>query len=237
MPSKNINERKKLSPEKKREAESFHAAGVKTRGGEEAHDDSELTTAQAKKDFAARQFRKLMLTEQNNLHNNLLNSSHSFLSYNHNLGPPYRILLDTNFINFSLQNKMDIYQSLMDCMLAKVIPCICDCVIAELEKLGKKFSLALKMILKEQAEHTNNNELNQNNNNESGKRFQRLHCENKYADDCIVRRVSQTPIYIVATCDQELKRRLRKLPGVPILYIAKHRYTIERLPEVFGAPA
>ena len=30
--------------------------------------------------------------------------------------------------------------------------------------------------------------------------------------------------YIVATCDRDLKRRIRKIPGVPIMYITRHRY-------------
>ena len=52
------------------------------------------------------------------------------------LGPPYHVLVDTNFINFSIQNKIDIKQGLMDCLLADAFPCITDCVMAELEKLG-----------------------------------------------------------------------------------------------------
>lgn len=45
--------------------------------------------------------------------------SHLFFTYNPALGPPYRILLDTNFINFSIQNKLDIFKSSMDCLLGK----------------------------------------------------------------------------------------------------------------------
>lgn len=55
-----------------------------------------------------------------------------------------------------------------------------------------------------------------------------------YADDCIVQRVTQHRCYIVATCDRDLKRRLRKIPGVPIMYIVQHRYSIERMPDAFG---
>jgi len=51
-----------------------------------------------------------------------------------------------------------------------------------------------------------------------------------------VNRVKQHRIYIVATCDKDLKRRIRKIPGVPIMFIQSHRFTIERLPEAFGAP-
>jgi len=45
--------------------------------------------------------------------------SHLFFEDNTALGPPYRILVDTNFINFSIQNKLDLFQSMMDCLLAK----------------------------------------------------------------------------------------------------------------------
>ncbi len=40
-------------------------------------------------------------------------------------------------------------------------------------------------------------------------------------------------IYIVATNDKELKRRLRKIPGVPLMSVGRGKYFIERLP---GAP-
>jgi hypothetical protein len=33
-------------------------------------------------------------------------SSALFFSYNMALGPPYRVIVDTNFINFSIQNKV-----------------------------------------------------------------------------------------------------------------------------------
>ena len=40
--------------------------------------------------------------------------------------------------------------------------------------------------------------------------------------------------YIVATCDRDLKRRIRKIPGVPIMYITRRQYSIERMPDAFG---
>lgn len=45
--------------------------------------------------------------------------SHLFFEYNDQLGPPFHILVDTNFINFSIQNKLDVVQSMMDCLYAK----------------------------------------------------------------------------------------------------------------------
>ncbi|KAK4753234.1 hypothetical protein SAY87_022032 [Trapa incisa] len=136
-----------------------------------------------------------------------------FFKYNTALGPPYNVLVDTNFINFSIQNKLDLEKGMMDCLYAKCTPCITDCVMAELEKLGDKYRVALRIA--------------------KDPRFERLPCVHKgtYADDCLVERVTQHRCYIVATCDRDLKRRIRKIPGVPIMYITQHKYSIERLPE------
>ncbi|KAL4477703.1 hypothetical protein ABPG74_002853 [Tetrahymena malaccensis] len=144
--------------------------------------------------------------------------THLFFKHNTALGPPYRILLDTNFINFSIQNKLDIFKASMDCLLGKCIPYITDCVIAELEKLGHKYRLALKLM--------------------KDPRFEKLKCDHKgtYADDCIINRVRGSRVYIVATCDKDLRRRIRKIPGVPIMYIQSHKYNIERMAEAYGAP-
>ena len=73
-------------------------------------------------------------------------SSSLFFTYNMNLGPPFRILLDTNFVNFSIKNKMDIIDCAVKCLYAKCVPCISECVVGELEKLGKKYKVALKII-------------------------------------------------------------------------------------------
>eukprot|EP01114_Cavostelium_apophysatum_P012911 TRINITY_DN3010_c0_g1_i1.p1 TRINITY_DN3010_c0_g1~~TRINITY_DN3010_c0_g1_i1.p1 ORF type:complete len:192 (-),score=33.06 TRINITY_DN3010_c0_g1_i1:15-590(-) len=141
-----------------------------------------------------------------------------FFQYNASLGPPYHILVDTNFINFSIQNKLELINASMDCLYAKCTIYITDCVMAELEKLGAKYRVALRVAKDE--------------------RFQRLNCthEGTYADDCLVRRVTMHRCFIVATCDRDLKRRIRKIPGVPIMFIQKRKYSVERMPEAFGAP-
>ena len=98
------------------------------------------------------------------------------------------------------------------------IPCVTDCVLAELEKLGPRYRIALRIA--------------------RDPRFDRLPCSHSgtYADDCIVQRVTTSRCYIVATCDRELRRRIRKVPGVPLMYIVRRRYAIERLPDQ-GAPS
>uniref|UniRef100_A0A8C9HBZ3 rRNA-processing protein FCF1 n=1 Tax=Piliocolobus tephrosceles TaxID=591936 RepID=A0A8C9HBZ3_9PRIM len=106
--------------------------------------------------------------------------SNLFFNYNNNLCPPYNIIIDTNFINSSIQYKIDILKGCSEILLAKCNIYITDCVVAEIEKLGQRFSLALKLL--------------------KDPRYQRLTCTHKgtYADDCIVNRVTESRCYIVA---------------------------------------
>jgi len=56
-----------------------------------------------------------------------------------------------------------------------------------------------------------------------------------YADDCIVDWVKQHRCYIVATMDKDLKRRIWKVVGVPIMSIAGHKYKLERMIDDLGS--
>lgn len=140
-------------------------------------------------------------------------SSALFFQYNTALVPPYNVLVDTNFLSHTVQKKLEMLSTMMDCLYAKCVPIISDCVMAELEKLGPKYRIALRIARDE--------------------RWERLKCGHKgtYADDCIVDRVMRDKIYIVATNDKDLKRRVRKVPGVPIMSVARGKYVIERLPD------
>ena len=142
------------------------------------------------------------------------NPVHLYFSYNTAIVPPYQILIDTNFINLSIQKKIDIFNGMMNCLLAKCIPIITDCVLSELEKFGTKYRLALRII--------------------KDPRFKRFICDHKgnYADDCLVNICNQHKCFIVATCDRQLKTRLRKIPGTPILSIVNHKYSIERFADI-----
>jgi U3 small nucleolar RNA-associated protein 24 len=46
-----------------------------------------------------------------------------------------------------------------------------------------------------------------------------------------VDRCVKSRIYVVATNDRDLKRRVRKIPGVPIVSVARGKYVVERLPD------
>lgn len=116
-------------------------------------------------------------------------SSALFFQYNTALVPPYSVLVDTNFLSHTVQRKLPLLESMMDTLYAKCTPIITSCVMAELEKLGPKYRIALRIARDE--------------------RWERLQCDHKgvYADDCIVDRVMKNKVYIVATNDLDLKRR------------------------------
>lgn len=120
-------------------------------------------------------------------------SSALFFQYNTALVPPYNILIDTSFLSQCVRRKLNLLESLMDCFFAKCIPVITSCVIAELEKLGPRYRIALGIAKDE--------------------KWERLTCDHKgvYADDCIVDRIQKSKIYIVGTSDRDLKRRIRKV--------------------------
>ena len=111
---------------------------------------------------------------------------------------------------------MDMFSSMMDALLAKCVPVVTDCVVGELEKMGHRYKLALKLT--------------------KDPRFKRLTCNHKgtYADDCILDKVKQDRCYIVATNDKDFKRRLRKVPGVPIMHLKGHKFGIEKMSEDLG---
>lgn len=135
-----------------------------------------------------------------------------YFEINHNLTPPYNVILDTNFVNMSMRRKIEIEKELISCLFSRVNMYVTDCVIGEMEKLGKVHTLALKVIKSE--------------------RIKRLTCDHPgtYADGCLIERVKKHPCYIIATCDKELKQRLRKIPGVPILAVHGMKYSVESLP-------
>ena len=83
--------------------------------------------------------------------------------------------------------------------------------IAELEKLGPRYRIALSQV-------------------KDASVFTRVACAHTgvYADDCLVQRVTAHKCFIVGTNDRELKRRIRKIPGVPLMSATRKGMAIER---------
>jgi len=180
-------------------------------------------------------------------------ASSLFLSHNAALGPPYRVLVDTNFINFSLQNKLELVSGMMDCLYAKCKQVLFFVYLHLIER-SYRYSLHYRLrygrIGETRTKIPNSVKVCGPYSLQEAfseclcvcrvardPRFERLSCTHKgtYADDCLIERITSHKCYIVATCDKELRRRVRKVPGVPLMYIVRRKYAIERLPDG-GAP-
>lgn len=123
---------------------------------------------------------------------------------------PKYVLIDTNFIYFTIKNKISLTDSLIHCLNEIVVPCVSECVLMELEKLGPKFKLALKYL--------------------KNRNIIKLNCCHPkniiYADDCIYNTVNLFRHFVVATCDTNLKKRLRKLSDIKLITIRKNQFKL-----------
>jgi U3 small nucleolar RNA-associated protein 24 len=54
--------------------------------------------------------------------------SNMFFEHNTALAPPYNVLVDTNFLSHTVQRKLSLLESMMDCLYAKCNPIITSCV-------------------------------------------------------------------------------------------------------------
>ncbi|AEA38904.1 pre-rRNA processing protein, FCF1 (nucleomorph) [Cryptomonas paramecium] len=124
---------------------------------------------------------------------------------------PYLIILDTNFIYFSLKNKINLFQGLSTCLSGLYIPFVPECVISEIRKLGPRFKTALECL--------------------RDRRIIKYKCNHVYkiiyADSCIENIIKRFKCFMVATCDSKLKKRLKILSKLPIISIKKKSFFLE----------
>ncbi|GAA98347.1 hypothetical protein E5Q_05032 [Mixia osmundae IAM 14324] len=85
------------------------------------------TTDERLKANAAKSAEKLEKSKAQQVKHVAQMPSSMFMSHNTALAPPYRVLVDTNFINLSLEERIEMMRGMMDCLYAKCIPCISDC--------------------------------------------------------------------------------------------------------------
>lgn len=117
------------------------------------------------------------------------------------LKEPFRVLIDGTFINAALKNKIHIKEQLPKMLGAKCTPMITGCAINELRSLGSSCLGAVVI----------------------AKGYYRLKCghdENPLgAHECMACCVGaeNKGSYLVATQDESLRKKLRAIPGVPIL--------------------
>ncbi|XP_035814561.2 rRNA-processing protein UTP23 homolog [Amphiprion ocellaris] len=136
----------------------------------------------------------------------------SFYKYNFSFREPFQILLDGTFCQAALKNKIQIKEQLPKYLMGEVQLCTTSCALKELEVLGKQLYGA-KIILQ---------------------RFQVRKCPHVKdpvsASECFLSMLQETnpQHYFIATQDHTLTSGLKKIPGVPLLYIVLNTIVLDK---------
>ncbi|KAF7662117.1 hypothetical protein LDENG_00245700 [Lucifuga dentata] len=136
----------------------------------------------------------------------------SFYKFNFNVREPFQILLDGTFCQAALKNKIQIKEQMPKYLMGEVQFCTTNCALKELETLGKELYGA-KIILQ---------------------KFQVRKCQHFQspvpASECLLSMLQDTNPhhYFVATQDHTLTAGLKKIPGVPLLYIILNTIVLDK---------
>ncbi|XP_030596834.1 rRNA-processing protein UTP23 homolog [Archocentrus centrarchus] len=136
----------------------------------------------------------------------------SFYKYNFGFREPFQILIDGTFCQAALKNKIQIKEQMPKYLMGEVQLCTTSCALKELETLGKQLYGA-KIILQ---------------------RFQVRKCphfkEPVSASECLLSMLEETNPhrYFVATQDYAVTTGLKKIPGVPLLYIILNTIVLDK---------
>ncbi|ORY39249.1 Fcf1-domain-containing protein, partial [Neocallimastix californiae] len=133
--------------------------------------------------------------------------------YQHSFGfrEPYQIIVDGNFIKVAQNARLDYKSMLQETVVGKTRIMTTNCVLNELRTLGEDFmgaALAAKRLEKRRCTH-GGNPVN--------------------AADCIKEIIGDSNQfnYCVATQDLQLRDYLRRIPGIPLIYINRSVMILE----------
>ncbi|XP_067111623.1 rRNA-processing protein UTP23 homolog [Osmerus mordax] len=136
----------------------------------------------------------------------------SFHKFNFSFREPFQILIDGTFCQAALRNKIQIKEQMPKYLMGEVQLCTTNCAMKELESLGKELYGA-KLILQ---------------------RFQVRNCKHfknpVLASECLLSMLEEANPhhYFVATQDRAVTEGLKKIPGVPLLYIILNTIVLDK---------
>ncbi|XP_063780550.1 rRNA-processing protein UTP23 homolog [Pseudophryne corroboree] len=136
----------------------------------------------------------------------------SFYRNNFRFREPYQVLLDGTFCQAALKNKIQIKEQLPKYFTGDVQLCTSNCVLKELQSLGKEL-FGAKLI---------------------AQRFQVRHCAHFKSpvsgSACLLSMVAEGNAhhYFIATQDQELASKVKKQAGVPLLFIIQNTIVLDK---------
>ncbi|MEQ2232521.1 Small subunit processome component [Ilyodon furcidens] len=136
----------------------------------------------------------------------------SFYKYNFSFREPFQILIDGTFCQAALKNKIQIKEQMPKYLMGEVQLCTTNCALKELETIGKQLYGAKIILQKFQVRKC-------------------AHLKNPVpASECLLSMLEETNPhhYFVATQDHAVTAGLKKIPGVPLLYIILNTIVLDK---------
>ncbi|NXA72388.1 UTP23 protein, partial [Thryothorus ludovicianus] len=135
-----------------------------------------------------------------------------FYKHNFQFHEPFQVLLDGTFCQAALRNKIQIREQLPGYLAGAVQLCTTRCVIKELESLGKALYGA-KLI---------------------AQRFQVRNCSHHKnpvsGSTCLLSMIEDgnPHHFFIATQDQDLSNKVKRKPGIPLLFIIQNTMVLDK---------
>ncbi|KAI1718830.1 fcf1 domain-containing protein [Ditylenchus destructor] len=138
----------------------------------------------------------------------------TFYRYNYGFQPPHSVLLDGNFCQAALQNKINLREQMPKYFMNEVNIVVTNCILKELEALGKEVGGALAIC----------------------RQFNVVKCPHnppRTAADCIRRlarrsKKEERAKYFIGTQDDALLQSLRELGGIPLMSVKYNSILLEK---------
>ena len=135
----------------------------------------------------------------------------NFFRYIFKFSPPFKIIIDGNFIAISLQKKINMKTSLEKLLNEKVRLIIPSCIFKEIQLIEEKIPGILSIINQYKIEECKHNQMDP------------ISCIRNYIGK------KNYDKYFVATQDDFLRNQLRKIPGVPLIFFGQNMLLIDKL--------
>lgn len=135
----------------------------------------------------------------------------NFYRYVFKFDVPYNILIDGNFVAASIHKKFDMKELLTKVLDENVHLTIPSCVVQEIRDLNDKIPGILNSVMKYKIEDCKHGRI-------------------LSPDDCIKSYIGSKNLkkYFVATQDSVLRYKLRRIPGVPLLFFEQNMILVDK---------
>lgn len=158
--------------------------------------------------------------------------------YRHHFGiePPYNVIIDASFVREALKHKVDIWTQMPNYLCATVRLYTTSCALKEMEAFGKLLYGCLKVMKEYRVAPCPHKDHGVDPVDCLKKTVKKSHLvsvskEEEKKSNATAKPWKRKRQYFLATQHDELARKVRQIPGVPILYLHRNAMQLEKTSE------